>query len=163
MTTDGQAAEVYALDHGSGEFSWAAEPDHIHRPAGGDQGLCFTTDPSVFLVVGVHDHADRRAPPGGAHAGPVLRALVIFSAAPAPSRRSPAARLTASLPESSAGARAAISRNAAPRSTPTRPAELSGPPTVSTHSVVLRRTRQGTPNQADSRCTPPESVSTAAA
>src|ERR1035437_272181 len=168
MTTDRQSVQAHAFDNGRRKLAGATQPDHVHGPAGGTQGLRLAADSGVFLVVGVDDHADRLAR-RSVHArafraaGRVLRAAEIFSAAPAPTRRSPVARSAARLGESSIGARTPISRNASSRSSPTSTAELPGPPTVSTHSVVLRRTRQGTPSQAESRCTPPESVSTAAA
>ena len=79
-----------------------------------------------------------------------------------PARPPPGRPARAHRPGPAPGARARPTpspRRVRPPGRPRRPK----PATVSTHSVVSRSTRHGTPSHAASRWTPPESVSTAAA
>ena len=166
----GQAAQVHARDDGRGPLARPSQAEDVDFPAGSDERLGLAPDACVLLVVGVDDHADRagaacvavtappRQRPRGQRGGDPLGGARAGEAAGPRRARPPACRF------GPAGARAESSRDApASRSSPTSTAELPAPPTVSTHSVVERRTRHGTPSQADSRWTPPESVSTAAA
>ena len=108
-------------------------------------------------------HAARLAHEAPRAARASSSAAQIASAAPAGRRSREAARSAAAAGARSGGASRASSAAARARSRPTTTIRPPDSATASTHSVVPRRTRHGTPSHAASRCTPPESVRTAAA